>query len=57
MDCQDMNLVRANYPVDDAVWPMHNLPNSRILELRNSTTGLREVGQPIGGRNELGYYD
>jgi hypothetical protein len=57
MDGQDMNLVNANYSVDDTVWPMHNLANSRILELRNGPTGLWKGGVPISGGNELGDYD
>ena len=55
MDGQDMNLVRAYDPIDDAVWRMHDLANNRILEFRYGPTGFREVGQPISGRNELSY--
>ena len=57
MDRQNVDLIRTHDPIDDAVGPVNDLSNHRIPELRNGPTGLREVDQSIGGRNELGYYN
>ena len=55
VDRQDMNLLVAHDPIDDAVRPMNDLANNWILELWNGPTGFRKVGQPIGGRDELSH--
>ncbi len=37
MHCQHVNLGRTHEAVDDTIGPVHDLPNQRILELRNGS--------------------
>ena len=40
MDREDVNLVYADEPIDDAVWSMNDLTNKWVVEFRNRPTGL-----------------
>ena len=57
MDREDVNLVYADEPIDDAVRSMNDLTDKWVVEFRNRPTGLWERHQPIGCRNQLGHHD
>ena len=54
MDRQHVKLVDAHESVDDAVRPVHDLTNQRIVEFRNCPARFREWDQSICRRYEAG---
>jgi len=55
MDRQHVKLIRADEPVDNAVWRVHDLADQRILEFRNrSTDSANETNRPVAAmRREM----
>jgi hypothetical protein len=53
MKRQDVNLIFADQPVDDAIRASHDLANLGILELGNGSARFREARELVGCRNQL----
>ena len=54
MHRQDVNLVDAHESIDEAVRPVNNFPDERVLEFRDCPPRLGELRQAFRGGDETG---
>ena len=52
MHCQHVNLVGADESINDAVRPVNNFPDERILEFWDCASRLGELRQAFCGGDE-----